>query len=725
MEELTLTITGMDCANCAKTVENGVSQLDGVTACRVNFATEQLHVTGQVADTEVVTRVRALGYDVRTPDSTTDETPATNFFAFLWQRPTTRLALAAGLLILPAAILTEILGIHHWLLDGAALVALALAGWPIAQSGWRNARINRSLNINALMTIAALGALVIGAFVEAGMVMVLFAIGEALEGYTAGRARNAIRSLMQLAPSRALRLQPDGTTATVDVGALAVGDRIVIKPGARMPMDGVVLAGITAVNQAPITGESVPVDKTPGDPIYAGSINGTGALEVEVTKLAADNTISRIVRLVQEAQASQAPSQRMVDRFAAVYTPAVVVLAAVVAVAPPLLFGQPFFNPADGSFGWLYRGLALLVVACPCALVISTPVSVISAISNAAQRGILIKGGAILERLATIRQVAFDKTGTLTTGHPSVIDVRTTACSEPAPDNCPACDDVLALASALEARSEHPFAQAVVAEAHRRGVDQAYGNGVTVTALVGRGVSGQVGDHAVLVGSHAHFDADIPHAPEVCRAAEADAGQGFTPIMVGKDGHYLGTITLADTIRPGAAAAVQALRDAGITRIVMLTGDNETTAKSIAAQVGVDHVEAGLLPEEKTTAVQTLRGSGPVAMIGDGINDAPALATADVGIAMAAGGGTAQAMETADVTLMNEDLGRVAQLFRLSRATVATIRFNILFSIGIKVLFMLAVLAGVGTMWMAVAADMGTSLLVTLNGMRLLRWNSK
>jgi Cd2+/Zn2+-exporting ATPase len=496
-------------------------------------------------------------------------------------------------------------------------------------------------------------------------------------------------------------------------------------------MDGRILAGTSSVNQAPITGEGRLVEKVEGSEVLASSINGEGSLTIEVTRLAENNTISRLVKMVEEAQEKKAPAQRFVDQFARYYTPIVVVLAAAVAVIPPLFFNQPFLNPASGSFGWLYRGLALLVVACPCALVISTPVSIISAISNAARTGILIKGGAHLETLSRVEAIAFDKTGTLTEGRPSVVSVRSVNCKIPDSTSqassgyprCEECDDLLALASAIEARSEHPVANAIVHEANKRGLGSKYPVAEGVRALVGHGVVGQVDGQQVTIGSHNHFDRFVFHSEDDCLKAQEDASNSYTTVMIEKDGKFQGAIALADATRGTSREAIELLKRNGIKTLIMLTGDNHAAAETIGAQIGVTEVRSELLPEEKVAAVDNLqREYGYVAMVGDGINDAPALATADIGIAVGgAGGGTAQAMETSDITLMSDDLRQLPFLLRLSRATMRTIRTNVGLSLLTKLAFLILVLLGLGTMWMAVLADMGTSLLVTLNGMRLLR----
>ncbi|MBE2198682.1 MAG: heavy metal translocating P-type ATPase [Anaerolinea sp.] len=635
--------------------------------------------------------------------------------------------------------LLPMLGWEHPLLNLTSVAALVAAGYPIALSALRALRINHEININLLMTIAAVGAVVIGAYTEAGLVMVLFAIGEALEGYTASRARDSIRGLVQLAPQEAVVLRPcldcaghlgqNGYTGgpcpfcgleaqRVPVADLRVGEMIVVKPGERVPMDGRILTGRSAVNQAPITGESRLVEKSADDKVFAGSINGAGTLEVEVIHLAADNTISRLIQMVEAAQERRAPAQRFVDQFASYYTPAVVLLAALVAVVPPLFFDAPFWNPAPGEQGWLYRALTLLVVACPCALVISTPVSLISAISNGARHGVLVKGGAYLEALARVRVIAFDKTGTLTQGQPSVVAAQSLACADAVNGRCAGCDELVALACAVEQRSEHPLAQAVTAEAAARGVQAQYAAARDVTALTGRGVTGLVNDRVITIGSHAYFDDHQAHARH-CEALAAANQSGYTTMLVSADGAYQGYIAVADRVRPGSAAAVSDLHALGLTNLIMLTGDHEMTAQQIAQQVGITQVRANCLPEDKVTAVTQLRQQHEhVAMVGDGINDTPALATASVGIAV---GSSAQAMETADVVLLGDDLRLLPFAIRLARAAMRTIYVNVTLSIGIKLLFLALVLLGWGSMWLAVFADMGASLLVTLNGTRLLR----
>ncbi|MCS7060307.1 MAG: cation-translocating P-type ATPase [Anaerolineae bacterium] len=750
--ETVLRVTGIDCAECARSIERSVARLEGVQACSLSFETGRLHVYGRAAPEQVIARVQALGYDAA-PEASSARAPShpLSFVRFLFSRRNSVPAVLGAVLIAPGVLFDELLPLvgvtsllPDWAVSAFSLAALAVAGWPVLRSAWRALRLSRQIGINALMSIAAVGAIVIGAHTEAGLVMVLFAIGEALESYTMQRAREAIRSLMELAPQEATVLRPcidckshlgqDGYIGgpcpfcgleeqRAPVSDLKVGEMLVIRPGERIAMDGRVISGASSVNQAPITGESAPVEKTVGDKVFAGSVNGAGALMVEITHLAADNTISRMIRLVEEAQEQRAPTQRLVDRFAQRYTPTVVALAALVAVVPPALFGAPFLSPDAHTQGWLYRALELLVIACPCALVISTPVALVSAIASGARNGVLFKGSAYLEALGRVRVIAFDKTGTLTAGNPSVVRVRSTRCTTHGEAPCEPCDDLLALATAVERRSEHPLARAVVIQAEQNGVSDKYRPAESVTAIAGRGVAGVVNGQHVLIGSHALFEQTVPHDVH-CEEAHIAARNGQTPLLVGADGTYLGYIAVADTVRSNSRSALAELKQAGVERLVMLTGDNLAVARQIAEVAGITHVHADLLPEDKVQAVRALRQQfGAVAMVGDGINDTPALAAADVGISI--GGGTAQAIETADITLMANDLSKLPFALRLSRAALRTIHVNIGLSVGAKLVFFALALAGLGTMWMAVLADVGVSLLVTLNGLRLLGFSPR
>ena len=727
MAEKTYRVNGMDCAHCAQTIEKGVSRLDGVRGVQVNFATGAMTLDGEVSNAILRERLEALGYGLA--DETRQTAPnaepggVLGFFRYLLSEGATRFAVIGGVLIL-VALVASLLRLPAAIANSLFVVATGVALFPVAKSGLRGLWINHDFGINLLMTIAAVGALLIGELAEAATVVFLFAVGEALEGYTTDQARNSLRSLMTLAPPQAVRLSGLGDLRleeTVPVEALAVGDLIVVRPGERIPMDGAVQSGASGVDQAPVTGESVPVHKATGDEVYAGTINGAGALEIRVTRLAADNTVNRIIRLVEEAQNSRAPSQRLVDRFAGVYTPAIVVLAAAVAVLPPLLFSQPFYDTPDGH-GWLYRALALLVISCPCALVISTPVTVISAISAAARRGVLIKGGVHLETLADVKAFAFDKTGTLTRGKPVVTGTHSVDCTTGAV--CELCDDVLALASAVERRSAHPLARAVVDAAAERGLATVYATADAVEMVAGRGVQGRIGEKLVTVGSHSLFDAEHPHGHDLCAAVDAAEARGQTAMLLFDGDRVRGYITVADAPRENSARVVRALHDLGQTT-VMLTGDNPAVAHAVGATVGVDDIRAGLMPEDKVTAVEALAAQyGPVAMVGDGVNDTPALAAAAVGIAMG-GAGSAQALETADIALMADDLAQLPYALRLARLARRLILQNVALSIGIKLAFVVLALFGLTSLWAAVVADVGMLLLVTLNGLRPLRFEAQ
>ena len=584
----------------------------------------------------------------------------------------------------------------------ACLAAIALTIPTPARRAWRSIRA-RSLDINALMVVAVVGALVLDEWLEAATVAWLFAVAQWLEVRSMDRARRAVRSLMTLSPDVAL-LRRDGGDHEVPVTVVVPGDLIVVKPGQRIPLDGTVVGGRSAVNEAPITGEAWPAEKDEGDEVFAGSINGAGALDVRVDRGAGDTTLDRIVRLVEQAQRQRAPVQTFVDRFARVYTPAVVALAVLVAVLPPLAFGGEVAT-------WSYRAIALLVVACPCALVISTPVSIVSALTAAARAGVLVKGGAHLERLASVRCVAFDKTGTLTEGRLAVTEVHGV-------DGVP-MEGVLQVAAALESRSEHPIGRAIVAHARSAGLGVA--PGTAYRALPGLGAEASVADTPALVGSHRLFEERAICTPSLHARIEEVEARGSNLVAVARSGAPLGVIGFTDELRAGGREAIERLRQEGVGQIVLLTGDGQAHADAVSAGVGLDAAHAGLMPDDKVRAVAALRAAhGPVAMVGDGVNDAPALAAADVGIAMGAAGSDA-ALETADVALMADDLSRLPFVFRLARATLSNIRVNVAIALGLKLAFVVLAAAGLATLWMAILADTGASLLVTANGLRLLR----
>ncbi|WP_410176485.1 heavy metal translocating P-type ATPase [Roseomonas mucosa] len=589
----------------------------------------------------------------------------------------------------------------------AYAAAIACAVRYVAPKAWLSARRLRP-DMNLLMVVAVAGAVGIGEWFEAATVSFFFALALALEAWSLGRARRAVAALMELAPATARVLLPDGTEREVPAAEVAVGARILVRPGDKLPLDGRVAAGESEVNQAPITGESVPVHKAPGAEVFAGTINGDGALEIETTKAARDTTLAQIIRMVGSAQGRRAPSEQWVERFARIYTPAVMALALAVFLVPPLLLG--------GAWDiWFYRALVLLVIACPCALVISTPVTIVAALAGAAKHGVLVKGGLHLETPAKIRAMAMDKTGTLTEGRPRVVALAPLGGRDEAA--------LLGLAAALEARSEHPLAKAILDRAAEAGI--AVAPAEAVQAVPGKGLTGRVEGRSAWLGSRRFLEERGLATPEALHRAEELAQAGRTVVAVGDEAGAWGLVAVADTLRPGARQTVAALHAAGIERVVMLTGDNRATAEAIARETGVDEVRAELLPADKVAAVEDLVARhGAVAMVGDGVNDAPAMARANLGIAMGAIGSDA-AIETADVALMSDDIAKLPWLVRHSRATLRVIRQNIGFSVAVKLLFTVLTVVGLASLWGAIAADVGASLLVVLNGLRLLGGGEK
>lgn len=582
------------------------------------------------------------------------------------------------------------------------VLSALLAGIPVGRRALVSARA-RILDIHVLMVIAVIGALVLREWTEAASVLFLFALAQLLETRAMERARGAIRALMELAPAEAT-VRRGGRELRLPVDDVRTGDIVLVRPGDKIPLDGRVTAGDSHVNQAPVTGESLPVEKAAGDEVFAGSINGRGALDIEVTRVRSDSTIARIIHLVERAQAQRAPSQAFVDRFARIYTPIVLVLALVIAVAPPLAFGASWST-------WFYRSLVLLVISCPCALVISTPVSIVSALAAAARKGVLIKGGARLEQLAAVQCVAFDKTGTLTRGQLHVADV--------VPLNGAAPEDLLDVAASIESRSEHPIGVAIVRHALSKGIGVRRAEGFQ--ALPGSGAEATVAGARVVVGSRRLFYARGIHSPEMDAVLERLSASGVSTVFIARNGVAIGAIGVSDQPRDAARESLDLLRAQGVPRIAMLTGDTAAAARGLGAALGIDDIRADLLPTDKAEAVAALKQEhGTLAMVGDGVNDAPALATADVGIAMGAAG-SAAALETADVALMADELPKISYAVRLSRATARNIRVNIGFSLVLKGAFLVLAIAGAATLWMAVAADMGASLLVIANALRLLR----
>lgn len=580
-------------------------------------------------------------------------------------------------------------------------LSVAAGTWFLLPRAWFSARSLRP-DMNLLMVVAVIGAMAIGEWFEAATVAFLFAVSLALETWSVGRARRAVEALMAITPDT-VRLIENGTQRDVPAGEAVVGSLFLVKPGERIALDGVVRRGISAVNQAPITGESVPVTKEPGMPVFAGTINGDGALNVESTKAAGDTTLAGIIKMVGQAQSRRAAAEQWVDRFARVYTPLVFLLAIGIAVVPPL---------AGGVWSeWVYRGLVLLVIGCPCALVISTPVSIVAALASAAKHGVLIKGGVYVEVPAHLRAIALDKTGTLTEGTPAVVEI---VAREGHTE-----DELLAIAAGLEAQSGHPLAHAILAAAATRKVAPLAATDVKI--VQGKGATGTMNGRAFWLGSHRYLEERGAETPEMHAKLDEMAATGRTIVAIGEADHVCGFIALVDPVRSTSRAAVADLKRSGVEHIIMLTGDNEATARKIASAVGIDEIRAELLPEDKVTAIEALvEKYGSVAMIGDGVNDAPAMARATMGIAMGAAGSDA-AIETADVALMTDDLSRVPWLLRHSRRAVRIIRQNIVLSIAVKVVFVLLTFGGFASLWAAIAADMGVSLVVIANALRLLR----
>ncbi len=692
-------IAAMDCATEENEIRHALAGVTGIGELRFQLASRTLAIR---ADTAALHRaetiLQKLGYPPQVLDAGQPAPPVAA--AVPWSRLIASLVLAAA---------AE--GIHSflppsWLHEGLeitlALGAIPLAGLPVYVKGLAALRQGR-LNINALMTVAVTGAFLIGHWPEAAMVMALYAIAEALEARAADRARAAISRLMELAPDQARVEQGSGDWRLVPVEVVAVGQVMRVEPGERIPLDGVVQLGGSAVNQAPVTGESLPVEKGPGDPVFAGTVNTHASLVITVTAPAASSTLARIIHAVEEAQASRAPIQRFVDRFAARYTPAVFVLALAVALLAPPLLG---LTPLDG----VYRALVLLVIACPCALVIATPVTLVSGLTAAARRGIVIKGGLYLEQARCLRILAFDKTGTLTTGRPTLeafelIDPRVPLAQQ------------RQWAASLAARSDHPISRAIAAalDGERLPVEELAAEG-------GRGVSGQIAGQALRLANHRWIHELGLCTPALEQAMTAHEQRGRSVSLLSDEQGVLALIAVADQPRPTAAEAITRLKQLGLTP-VMLSGDNARTAAVIAGRLGIEQVRSELLPEQKLEAIAELQRLGPTGMVGDGINDAPALAGAAVGVAMGAAGSDT-AMEAADVVVMDDDPLRLVELIRLSRRTWAVLMQNIALALGIKGAFLVLTLLGTATMWQAVFADMGTSLLVIANGLRLLRRRS-
>ncbi|WP_268795809.1 heavy metal translocating P-type ATPase [Paenibacillus sp. Soil522] len=691
---LTYHIEGMDCSSCAKTIENHLNTVPSVKSVTVNFSTGKAKIEHGNSAEEIIKEVQNAGYKARLVSNKT---------ANIVQRPSKS---GANLLVLSGALLLlGFLGsfsdVSSFMINMLYLASIVIGGYKPAKSTFYAIK-SRSLDMNVLMTAAVIGAAAIGQWLEGATVVWLFALGNVLQTRSIEKTRNSIRNLIDLAPPDAwVKIGDDIIRKSVE--EISVGQIMIVKPGDKIPLDGEVINGESTVNQAPITGESIPVDKIVGDQVFAGTINEHGLLDIKVTKLVEDTTIAKIIHLVEEAQEQKAPTQAFVDKFARLYTPIVFVLALVVMILPPLIH--------FGDWGeWFYKGLELLVVACPCALVISTPVAIVSAIGNAAKNGVLIKGGAFLEVAGKISAVAFDKTGTLTEGKPKVTGVISLGNLE---------HDVLSIARTLEEYSTHPIAKAIVDHACDKAVPLLKGE--QFRNIVGKGIHAVIGVTEYFAGNLRLFQdlkTPLDQAESLITSLQQE---GNTLVLVGTKEKLIGIITVADTVRESAVNALKHLKQAGINDIVMLTGDNEGTAKKVAAQTGITRYFAELLPEDKVKAIRKLQNEGNiVAMVGDGINDAPALATADLGIAMG-GAGTDTAMETADVVLMADSLEKLPHTVKLSRKALRIIKQNIWFSIVVKLAALILIFPDILTLWIAVLSDTGAALLVILNSMRLLK----
>jgi Cd2+/Zn2+-exporting ATPase len=692
----TLFVEGMCCADEEFTIRKKLQKLDAVESCAFNLVSQKLTVTyrGDVAD--VLKALRDIGFKPRLALEGLQSRQAKGTRAQLVS------TVISGTLTIFGGVLS-----HLQFSSPLAILIFAAAiltgGWRIALKGVKAAR-TFAFDMNFLMSVAVAGAMGIGQWEEAAVVTFLFALALQLESYSMGKARRAIRSLMELSPPAA-HVRRDGVEVDVPVESVTLGETIHIKPGERIPLDGHVVAGGSYVNQAPITGESIPVKKEQGDSVYAGSLNEKGSLEVEVTRIAPDTTLAHIVHLVEEAQSRRAPSQTFVERFARIYTPSVIGIAVLVSLIPPLLFGEPFGD-------WFYRSLVLLVIACPCALVISTPVTIVSGLTNAARNGILIKGGVHLENAGALKVIAFDKTGTLTFGRPTVTDV--------APLNTLSPNEIVALAAAIESRSEHHLADAIVRYARERSISYEEIAIREFEALTGRGIRASVDGKIYYIGNHALAEEMRICSPEVEDRLQQFEREGKSTIVLGTELEVLGVLAIADEVRSEGEETIRELHRMGIEKVVMLTGDNPGTAKAIAARLGVDEYNAELLPEQKVHVVESLRQQyRTVGMVGDGVNDAPALAASTVGIAMGTIGSDTT-LETADIALMSDDLSQVSYTISLSRRTLQVIKQNIALSLIIKLVFLVLAIPGFATLWMAIAADEGASLLVIFNALRIL-----
>lgn len=704
--QTTLHIPAMDCPSEEALIRGALARMPAVGPIEFNLLRRTLRVTHEPQGLPAVMEViRSTGLEVETLSATTAGIPNEIADVRPSQSSTSRLPNAwplylSGGAAVGAELLEWIRPDQRWLILGLAILAIALGGFSTYKKGWLALR-HRNLSMNALMSIAVTGAMLIGEWPEAAMVMFLFALAELIESQALERARHTIARLLELAPEVATVQQPDGRWRETAVAAIPVDAIVRVRPGERIALDGLVVSGRSTVNQAPITGESLSVEKTLHDPVFAGTINEAGSLEYRVSARSADSTLARIVHAVESAQGERAPTQRFIDHFAKVYTPIVFAAAVAVALVPPLLFGALWLP-------WTYKALVLLVIACPCALVISTPVTIVSGLTSAARRGILVKGGRYLEAGRRMVTLALDKTGTITTGKSVQTNFMRLATDL-------SDEEVQGVASSLAARSDHPVSGAIATHAQARGLVPR--EVFDFEALAGRGICGKLDGVKVYLGN-GRLMQELGFG--AVTTAESLEREGKSVVILANSQRPLALFAVGDTVRPSSREAIQELRTLGV-HTVILSGDNPHTTRAIAAEVGIDEARGSLLPEAKLLAIEELiEAQGPVGMVGDGINDAPALARADLGFAMGAAG-TDTAIETADIALMDDDLRKIPTFIRLSRAVSGVLRQNITLALGIKAVFLILALAGYATMWMAVIADVGSTLLVVANGLRLLR----
>lgn len=711
-------IEGMDCASCVGKIETALARMPDVSDIQLNFATEKLELTlapdGATQFVDVEKTIKRLGFGI---SATTDESIAANNSSQSaveqqrwWQTRKGKQVVSLGILMSVAYALSLLFPDYGmW----AFAVAVIVGVFPFARKAFALAMTGTPFSIEMLMSVAALGALIIGEPEEAAAVVFLFSVGELLESVAADRARAGIRALASLVPKTAILLDAQGGQSDVPAASLQVNDLVLVRPGDKVSADGVIVQGASSLDDSPVTGESIPVAKTVGDDVFAGSINMEGALQVRVEKTAADNTIARIIELVEQAQASKAPTARFIEKFSRYYTPAVMAIAALVIIVPPLAMGGEWAT-------WLYRGLALLLIACPCALVLSTPAAIASGLAVGARRGLLIKGGSALEIIGSVNTVAFDKTGTLTEGKPRVTDVVTFTQKQIIPERLGSKpeNEILALFASIESASSHPLAKAIIDHAKAANIVIPIASKAYATA--GKAVHATVAERPLAIGSPVYAANETSISPEQNAQIEALQNEGKTVSVLfdEQSREVLGLVALRDELRDDAKEGVAQLKAMGV-RSIMLTGDNRLTAQALASHLDVEW-QAELLPEDKLRLLNEMKGNSKIAMIGDGINDAPALATADVGIAM--GGGTDVAIETADIALLKSRVTDVAHLIALSRATLSNIHQNVIFALGLKAVFLITTVLGITGLWIAVLADTGATVLVTLNALRLLRF---